>query len=186
VDPHDGWVSHAWDYATWLAQAVKHLEVNNRQVPADLGEQMQEQLCMTLPPGWCNYDDPNRPRASNAMTWDDVQSGIKTFARWMANGCRYVPQQEAERRAQICTRCYLNVNIVGCAACHAAANEVTKGKTTRSDPYLKGCAACKCLLRAKVHLPLSILDKENSGVQQLYPDHCWLKQNGQSRIDVPD
>ena len=177
VDPLDGWISHAWDYGTWVEQAVKHYRVNERAVPDDLGEQMQEQLCLTLPPGWCNYDDPNRPRVNPSLDWNDVQRGIATFGRWIAQGAKFADQAEAERRAAICTRCYLNVQVSECAACQAMVQEVVRNRSTRSDYALRACAVCKCMLRAKVHFPTNILDRENASVQQMYPGHCWLNKN---------
>lgn len=176
IDPLDGYLSHAWDYGTWVEQQMNHLRVNNRPVPDDLGEQMQEQLCLTLPPGWCNYDDPQRPRAVASLDWNDVMRGIETFSRWIAQGANFTEQAEAERRAQICTRCYLNVHVSGCASCQALVQEVVRNRSTRFDYALKACAVCKCMLRAKVHFPMNILDKENSGVQQMYPEHCWLNK----------
>jgi len=179
VDPFDGWVCHAWDYRTWVEQEEKHLSANDREIPLDLGESMQEQLCKTLPPGWCMHDDPNRPRVNSVgLTWQDLARGVETFARWMASGMRYVEKKEAERRALICTRCYFNTHIDGCAGCQKLVAEVTTGKETKYDFSLFGCGVCKCVLKAKVHFPLEILDKENSSLQELYPEHCWLKKGG--------
>lgn len=180
VCPEDGWTSHAWDYQTWVDQAVAHLQANQRIVPSDLGEQMQEQLCKTLPPGWCQYDDPNRPRPSTTIYWEDVANGGKILANWLKQVMRTVEKSEAERRALICSRCYLNVNVQGCGACHAAVDLLTKNLSTKYDFALKSCAACKCLLRAKVHCPNDVLDKESDFVQSMYPDFCWRKKGGEN------
>jgi len=186
VVPETGHVAHAWTYDAWVADAKHHYAGNNMAVPDRLETLMQEQLCLTLPPGWCNYDDPDRPRANLSLTWDDVKEGLTTFTKWIARGCSYVSKQEAERRALICSRCYMNTNVSGCSACHAAVTAITKSRSTKYDSYLRACGACKCLLRAKVHFPLSVLDNSPGKVQELYPGFCWLKQNGQNRIDVPD
>jgi|SRR5215469_10490523 len=179
VDPVSGFVSHAWDYRTWVEVQTNHLRANEREVPPDLGESMQEQLCKTLPPGWCMHDDPNRQRVSVAgLSWQDLAAGVKVFARWMASGMSYVEQKEAERRALVCTRCYFNTHIDGCSGCQKLVAEVVTGRSTRFDYALFGCAVCKCVLKAKVHFPLEILDKENEKLQALYPDHCWLKKGG--------
>lgn len=181
VDPHDGWLCHAWTYNDWVDFQIAHLRANDRPVPIDLGEAMQDQLCRTLPPGWCNYDDPKRPRPSTGLGWGDIAAGIKTFGDWIAKGAQYVGQAEADRRAEICTRCYLNVNVEGCGACHKVIAEVTKDKKTKFDYALRACAACKCLLRAKVHFPLqTLLDNESREVQEMYPEHCWLKKGGEN------
>lgn len=180
VDPEDGFVAHAWTYNDWVPIEAHHLAVNNRPIPDNLGLLMQDQMCKTLPPGWCNYDDPNRPRPSVSLGWGDVLGGIAVFARWISGGAKYVDQEEADRRAQICSRCYLNVNVDGCGACHAAVAEVTKDRKTKYDFTLRACAACKCLLKAKVHFPIETLDTENLSVQELYPDFCWLKKGGEN------
>lgn len=179
VDPVDGWVDHAWDYDSWVQFAKNHLQANNRDVPAELAIEMENQLCKTLPPGWCNFDDPNRPRPSTGLGWGDVTKAVATFSRWIASGCRYVTQEESERRALICTKCYLNVTVEGCGACHKAVETIVKGVKTKYDFALKACAVCKCLLRAKVHFPIDTLEGEGTN-QALYPDFCWLKKDGEN------
>jgi hypothetical protein len=180
VDPEDGFLSHSYDYRTWIEQEAKHLEANGKPVPADLEAIMQEQLCLLLPPGWCSYDDPQRPRPSLALEWGDMMGGLKTFGKWIAQGCGFVPQAEAERRALICSRCYLNMNVVGCASCQKLVTETIGSRVTKYDYALKACGACKCMLRAKVHFPLDTLDTETQKLQEIYPEHCWLKKTGEN------
>lgn len=180
VDPKDGFVAHAWTYVDWVDVEVAHLRANNRNVPPDLGAQMQEQLCRTLPPGWCLYDDPNRARPSTVLSWNDVATGIKTFSRWIAQGCQYVLQSEADRRAAVCSRCYLNVNVTGCASCQKLVQEIVRDKHSKFDDVLRTCAVCKCFLRAKIHFPMSSLDTESAKVQQMYPDFCWLNKESEN------
>lgn len=178
VCPETGFTSHAWDYRTWVEQAVKHYLANDREVPPTLQEDMQEQLCLTLPPGWCNYDDPNRIRPVMDLDWKDVLRGAESLGRWLSKGVPTVEKEEANRRAEICTRCYFNVQMSGCSTCQAAVAKLAERMHSKYDPFLKSCAACKCALRLKVHFPNEILDKENPGVQQLYPSHCWQKKGG--------
>lgn len=180
VFPDTGHVVHAWTYVDWIDAAKAHLVVNNLPVSATLEQEMQHQLCLTLPPGFCMYDDDNRPRPNVNLDWGDVMDALKVFGAWVKEGCKYVPQQEAERRAVICSRCYLNVHVGGCSACQKAVAEVVGEKHTKVDSMLKSCAVCKCVLRAKVHFPLKALDRENSGVQQMYPKHCWLNKESEN------
>lgn len=176
VFPQDGFVAHAWTYVDWIDLANKHARANN--LPDPDPADMQYQLCQTLEPGWCQYDDPNRPRPSTTIAWNDVMEGGKILSLWIATGMQAVQKTESERRALICSRCYLNVNVQGCGACHDAVDILTKSLSTKYDFALKACAACKCLLRAKVHAPMEVLDKESERVQQMYPEHCWLKKSG--------
>ena len=177
VFPDDGFVCHAWTYVDWVEAAKAHLRINNKPVPETLEADMQHQYCLTLDPGYCLYDDDNRPRPNMSLEWNDVSSGLQTFARWIAQGCQYVPQAEAERRALICSRCYLNTNVSGCAACQKAVTEVIGEKHTKVDNALRACAVCKCLLRAKVHFPIETLDTDNEKHQEMYPEHCWLNKH---------
>ena len=180
VDPLDGFVAHAWTYVDWVAIEEQHLRANEREIPDNLGVIMQDQLCQSLDPGWCLYDDPKRKRPSVVMGWDDVAKGVKTFGKWIVGGCKYVSQAEAERRAIICSRCYLNVNVEGCSGCREAVKQIVTDRHTKHDAALRACGVCKCFLRAKVHFPISTLDTESSGVQEMYPGFCWLNKNSEN------
>ena len=186
VFPNDGYLALDWTHGAWVDNARNHLGANNMKIPDDLAGDMEDQLCQSLPPGWCNYDRPDRPRPSINMTWDDVKHGVATFASWIGSGMKFVPQAEAERRAAVCAKCYLNLPVHGCTGCHAAVATVVNHKHTQADQFLKACGVCKCLLRAKVHFPLSLLDRNRSKDQPLYPDHCWLNKDGPNFSHVPD
>jgi hypothetical protein len=176
VDPEDGFTAHAWTYTDWVQAQKDHLQVNHKEVPQDLAAQMEDQLCQTLEHGWCMYDDPARPRVSTELTWSDMTRGLQTFGRWLGEGLAVVKQSEAERRALICSRCYLNVHIEGCSGCQKLVKEVSGKLETSLDRTLKGCAVCKCVLKVKVHLPQRVLDRENEKLQQFYPGFCWLNK----------
>lgn len=180
VFPDDGYVVHAWTYVDWVQAARNHLQANQKPIPDTLEADMQHQLCLTLRPGYCLYDDEKRPRPNMSLSWGDVAEGLKTFSRWIASGCQFVVQSEAERRAAICSRCYLNVNVQGCSACQKAVTEVIGDKKTKVDSALRSCAVCKCFLRAKVHFPIETLDTDSSKVQELYPGHCWLNKESEN------
>lgn len=191
VCPLDGWVSHAWDYRTWVEQAHRHYDVNGLTKPENLEADMEEQLCQMLEPGWCKYDDPNRVRPDAVLGWADVYRGLTTFRNWLEQGMAVVDKAESNRRALICSRCHMNVQIEGCLGCQKIVSEVVRDLHTDYDYALKGCAACKCLLKAKVHFPYETLDKENEKLQSVYPEHCWLKRtgpnyHGERSPDVPD
>lgn len=181
--PETGYIAHAWTFDAWKDLVRDHCQTNNLNWDEARLKDMEQQHCLTLPPGWCNYDDPNRPRVNLSLSWDDVKEGLATFSRWIAGGMSYVSKEEAERRALICSRCYMNTNVSGCSACQAAVAAITKSRKTIHDQHLRACGVCKCLLKAKVHVPLSILDKGHLGAQELYPGFCWLKQDGSNRLN---
>jgi hypothetical protein len=178
VDPVSGFTAHAWTYTDWVQAEIDHLQINLREVPIDLAAQMEDQLCQTLDPGWCMFDDPARPRVSTELTWSDMTRGLQTFGRWLSGGLKTVEQSEADRRALVCSRCYLNVHIEGCSNCQKLVKEVSGSLSSKHDASLKGCAVCKCVLKVKVHLPIDILGTETHKLQHLYPDFCWQKKGG--------
>ena len=184
--PEDGFVAHGWTHTDWVNAARAHLQANQMPEPLDLVQQMETQLCTTLEPGWCNYDDPNRPRVNTSLGWGDIQNGIGTFTRWISGGAGFVGQAEADRRALVCSKCYLNVNVSGCAGCHKAVEQLVRNKKSKYDFALRACAVCKCLLRAKVHFPIDILSKGRENLQEVYPSFCWLKKDGPNYFHVPD
>jgi hypothetical protein len=180
VDPHDGFVSHQWSYDAWIDLQRHHLQANNRVVPPDLEGDMMNQLCQTLPPDWCSYDDANRPRVSTSLSWNDVVGGLQTFGKWIAGGCAFVDQTEADRRALICSRCFYNVHVGGCSSCQKMVEEVVRNKKSKYDFALKSCAVCHCFLRAKIHFKINDLEKDIAKHQDIYSQvgHCWLNKNG--------
>lgn len=186
VFPDDGFLVHAWTYVDWVAAAKAHLQANGKEIPGTLEADMQEQYCSTLPPGFCHYPDPNLPRPTTSLSWGDVLSGVATFTRWIASGAGYVSQKEADRRALICSRCYLNVNVQGCTSCQKAVTEIVRNRKSRFDDSLRTCAVCKCFLRAKVHFPIDTLRKESEKVQEQYPHFCWLRESSENYIGPTD
>jgi hypothetical protein len=183
VFPEDGYIAHAWTHTDWVNDATRHYQVNPGlgAVPPDLVERMEDQLCQTQEPGRCMYDDPNRPRVSTSFGWDDVVQGLTVFKEWLLGGRERVEQVEAERRGEICTRCFMNVNVQGCAGCQKLVAEVSGKLKSKNDFALRSCAVCKCFLKLKVHFPLQLLlDNEDEKLQSLYPSHCWLKRGGEN------
>ena len=176
----DGFVAHAWTYVDWVDVQKAHLHANQREIPASLETDMQDQICKTLPPGWCLYDDPARPRPTVSLSWNDVASGVKTFAKWITGGMKFVDQKEADRRAAICSRCYLNVNVQGCSGCQEIVQEVVRNRKSKYDAALRTCAVCRCFLKAKVHFPIETLDTQSDKVQSMYPDFCWLNKSSEN------
>lgn len=181
--PETGHYIEAWNIDNWIEQIRKHLEANNIPIPTDLLAKAEDQLCQLLPPGWCDFDDPNRPRVDTNFGWGDVERASATFVDWVSQGRETVTQDEAERRARICTRCYLNLRTQGCGvSCRELIRKLVGlfvNKKTSVDDNLHTCGACRCFLKAKVHFPLQIIEEHDTdSIQMLLPDFCWMKRGG--------
>jgi hypothetical protein len=101
---------------------------------------------------------------SNRFTFDDFLRGMKTLSAFVIKD-EVVPQDVAESRALICSRCVMNMSIPGCHSCVGLVNSVMaiKGaKSTKHDHLLKSCGICLCSNEAQVWVPIERLAKSTS------------------------
>lgn len=170
------------DYYDLFLKVKQHRVANNIPLGAQWQDEVEDQLCRALPPGFCKQTDPNRDKVNvmTRVTWTDIEHGTSVMVNWALAGLPYVDQALAEERADICTRCFYNVQIQErCGGCGALVNLVHRaigGRKTASDPLLRSCAVCKCSNAVQVHFPIDQLAK---GVPpemlKQFPDWCWKK-----------
>jgi hypothetical protein len=167
-----------WDE---LLKAVRnHRRANNLPIGIQFEQEIREQLCSQLPPGWCVNEDPNHVerRRNGNLGFNELLAATKALIRFKAAGSEKVSAEEAERRANICATCYENGDVPGCTPCNSPAlgslvESIVGATPTLNDARLKSCAVCGCHLKAKVHVPLQFLDTTSYD----YPDWCWMKGN---------
>ena len=176
VDPDTGWLNRQMAYDTWVLKQKEHRRANGLPVPDDLEALMQDQVCRTIGPEWCEYANDGS-FVNLRFTLGDVVTYTKALIAALTGN--YVSEEEANRRARICAGCYLNVTVGGCGACHQLNNLVASDRSTPYDESLRNCAVCKCFNKFQVHVPLTILSSHSSGERQAqYPNFCWLKVDG--------
>jgi hypothetical protein len=176
------WI-RASDYVNLFELIKAHRQVNKIPLGALWKAEVEDQLCKSIPTGWCRETEPGKAAIgeSTRVMWEHFVRGTTTLIEWAKAGVPVVEQARAEARAQICTNCYKNVAVQsGCSACGQAVNmtlQAARGRTTSLDVYLKTCAVCKCSNRAQVHFPIHILaQKTPESMLPLFPDFCWKKQ----------
>jgi len=162
---------------TWVKSAREHLESNSIPVPADLEEQMHDQLCGQLPPEYCERPE-GKGWINPRLKWNDIVDGTKAFLGLAKGGFNFVDPVEAERRAWLCVSCPNNIALSGCGTCRKMATLLTAEVAQRKTPYdadLKACAVCRCAIPAMIHFPMSALEvTDTSEKQALYPsEFCW-------------
>lgn len=132
---------------------------------AAMGSDQRARRCKIVPEG------PVPERVSSGIS--DMLAFVD-FVR--VNGFTFVSQEEAERRAAICSACPYLAPVGGCGACDMArrllenTTALIGGKTTSFDAQLgkKACAVCGCSSKVKVHLNIK------SGYRSAeYPQWCW-------------
>lgn len=173
-----------------LVDLVEHrLRAANFEVPdrRELMARISEAICPQLPRGWCS--DPSMGRLRLAR--DVLEKGTKlihahAMAAWNKEGSGIiVPQEEAERRADICLKCDEHDD-TSCTTCNGMTAfirsifkffdaSLKRKIQTSQDLGLGGCGVCKCSTAAKVHYNLEHLDKAGA-LGDNYPETCWIAQ----------
>lgn len=117
-------------------------------------------------------------------TWvgmGDIWRFLWSMKDWVTGGMKLVEPEVAEKRARVCTgadsgkACPNNQAINSCWGCKGVGrllDSLLGPRTIPSASKLETCAACKCLLRAKVWLPQEAIhfDPEKT------PSFCWMNQ----------
>lgn len=177
-----GYVSKAMDWWTWQADIKAHRKANN--LPPISPEQAEAQLCEIIPPDWCHQEQAGRKSVNSRLGFRQIAEGFKAYMRFPFGNA--VSQEEANRRARICSGCYMRVQPQGCGTCVKIAQLITgelAQKKTLYDSNLvnKACAVCRCPTQSIVHFPLDILEKvDNDAQQEAFPMFCWRKKAGEN------
>jgi hypothetical protein len=169
--------------ASWeeLIKGVRaHRNANNIPCGIELEQEVETQLCSTLPPGNCNYaTEKERKRAK--MIGRPSMSKFLELTRVLAemHGNELVDKATANQHAEICRKCHYNQRPDGCTSCAMSdlvglLSRFTLPKTEH-DAHLHGCMLCGCSLRAKVHFPAEALARSAQDIEA-FPEWCWIKQ----------
>lgn len=178
--PETGHKTESTDERAWL-KAIKKYREDNGFPPIEEAD-IWDQFCKLLPPGLCVYDDGSKPAwfVTTRLGVRDVMRGTKAMAQFIFSGMALVSKEKADERAQICSRCYFNVPISGCAPCVGLASAIlaiSGANKTPSDASLRSCAVCACSTKAKVWLSNEIIAKSTTEEQmQRFPDFCWQRK----------
>lgn len=170
-------------YTDFIYACRLHCNANRLPIGSQWEQQIQDQLCVGLDGEYCNEGGyPVAPLGGWGFDFVSVMQGTFALGAWLLKGKgKKVEPAEAGRRAAICVNCPMNQVPVGCNNCtmatlRDAAISVVGGATTAYDNQLQSCKVCGCALRAKIHLPLDILQGNLTEMQKkALPDNCWLK-----------
>jgi hypothetical protein len=163
-----------------------HYRDNDIPLPNDWKDRVENQICMKLPAGWCNYAGDQNLGFQPNLSAETILKGVKSLAAMAMAGIKgeevWVDQNEANKRAEICTRCFYNMPANFCSGCGAGqairemVSKVKGSRTTPSDTNLNSCGVCGCKNEAIVHVNRNLLlTGEKSETTAKRPDWCWVK-----------
>jgi hypothetical protein len=173
----------------WYGRIERHYKDNNIPLPENWKELAEDQLCKQLPSGCCYFTDGgDAPGITPVLSFEKILQGVKSIANMAKTALKgedvFVSQEEAEQRANICTRCYYNMNANFCMGCGGArviidiVGEVKGSRTTTVDYALQNCGVCGCRNDAIVHIKKNLLlSGESEDTTKSRPDWCWLKND---------
>src|SRR5882757_9325246 len=69
------------DYWDLFVNVKKHRTANQIPISSFWKEEVEDQLCKMLPPGWCKEIDPNKQPIGvlTRISWDDLQRGMSSM-----------------------------------------------------------------------------------------------------------
>lgn len=118
------------------------------------------------------------------MNWIEqakqLADGAEIITDWLGSGAETVSPEEAQRRADICLACPLNVN--SGAITDAVAREIKRQVQIKNklrlnvegEDGLGKCAACLCETKLKIWLPMERVKPEPQELEKFH-ENCWLR-----------
>lgn len=107
-------------------------------------------------------------------------TGAEIIAEWLGSGAITVPQEQAQKRADCCIACPMNVKggIVSDSVAKAVKRQVEiKNKLklrVSGEQRLGKCQACLCESKLKIWLPLQRILPDAEELNNFAPG-CWLR-----------
>lgn len=167
-------------------KAVLRMVMESRRangVPCGLEiEQEVEQWICAKYAAECKSVDP-RVFTHRPLTLSHIVAGSRVMLSQWFNGRKVVERAEAERRAQICAGCPMNVKFDKpcgglCPELASVVSGITGAQGTQYDWQLNSCAVCRCFLQAAIWVERetqwNVLD-ENTKEQFNAVANCWKK-----------
>lgn len=172
--PHTGVTITAHSAYTMRMRVRAHLRANDIPIQDDFDEWLDDDYCRQSGVGspFCGRPVPKPPAGKVVPSLAMLNRFVETMIR-VIKARRFVPREEAERRAAICVNCPANTKLGWCRKCQNLlgwAMRVMKGFQTEAKPDV--CARCGCLLRVKVWIPNALLDKAEKAKVEYEPG-CW-------------
>jgi hypothetical protein len=159
-----------------------HYTANAIKIPDNLDTLITEYACLNGAD--CAYDEVKIPKPAGlkSLQIGDVIRFSMSLLHGLTVGGGKVGQDEANRRANICSTCQFNRKPLGCTGCNArvlkdAVKTFSQHGSTPIDESLQSCEFCGCFIRSMVWFPIETLHKFSDATEnENLPAHCWKKR----------
>ena len=153
----------------------KHRSSNQIEV-GNVRSDVENQICFRQPAHICMGGCFEPARLSASSVYDAAIAMTKTIT-----SDSFVDQDEANRRADICSRCFFSQQSKGCFgrcvdSLKEAFHSLIGDRTTRSDDKMMNCEVCGCSCKTIVWIKLDVLNRnlsENSIKSYKNAHFCW-------------
>lgn len=140
-------------------RAIAYRRANSIPIGLDFEDELEAQICEKYP-AECEISKRAMGVSLVAPGLYDVARASAIMIKHKVNESELVSQDEANARAQTCSRCPFRAQMtLPCSRCFSALENVvgwiTGARHTPYDEKLAACGICKCYLSASVWLPLS-------------------------------
>ena len=153
---------------------------NDIPIGINFNREIEDGTCrkiLELYPDFTGVEEDNGSQIKSSWNLNDVVQWTATMADWAKKGFKFVPQEQANERAEICAKCPKNIDVAGCWTCGGVSKAVGLIRGNHNTPYddqLRVCGACGCVLKVLCHLPIDTIAKSHT-LDMPYASVCWLR-----------
>ena len=159
-----------------------HYAANSLQLPANIDDMIVEFLCRNGADCSFNEIEIPKPAGRKSLQIGDVIRFSMSLLHGLTVGGGKVGQEEATKRAAICSTCRFNRQPLGCTGCNArvlkeAVKTFSQHGSTPYDDKVQSCEFCGCFIRSMVWFPIETLHRFTDATEnENLPAHCWKKR----------
>lgn len=168
--PDLGMVAGGTNFEMLIRNLINYRKANGIPMGLEFEDEVEREICK-LYPAACHETSNLIPNRDRTYSFADVIQGTKAMIAFKLAGSPMVSQDEANRRATICSHCPNNVNFSKpcsgvCGELQDIVVSLVGGKSTPLDSALNSCAICSCFNRASVWVELDVMWKTLTPTQK--------------------
>ena len=179
--PQKGLVGHGISFAQLVRSISEWRRANSFPIGLGFEAEVEQAVCEQYPQECDDSSKPN-PRKPR-LGFSTVLRGTQVLLSFKLAGSPHVSQEEANQRAEICSKCIWNQEYQKpcggrCGGLREVVASIVGGNSTPYDDKLKSCGICGCVAKAHIWLPMAFLEKgvtEDMKAQFSAVKQCWKK-----------